>query len=342
MPAEAPAYDPASGFCLPVAIAVLLLGADLRQILRRASQFLLPFALCVVGTVAGAALAHSAMGRFVDGSAQLGGVLTAGYVGGTVNFISVREQLGMSPARATAALVADNVVMAVSIAILFALAGSPRFARWLGHRPLVAGPAPGAERNPFEEPVGTWPVVLGLAVAGAVAAAGNWLGARLAELDAGIPDPSVRETVAAVIGNKYVAISVLAVALASAVPRARLWSAPAAPLGVFMLYVYLFVLGLAADLRAVARDALVLLPYCGIVAGGNLVTAVLGARLFRLAPEPVLLSINATIGGPSTAGAMAGARGWYALVLPAILTGLLGYAVATPLGVLVGRWLGTW
>jgi uncharacterized membrane protein len=46
------------------------------------------------------------------------------------------------------------------------------------------------------------------------------------------------------------------------------------------------------------------------------------------------------MGGPTTAAAFAIARRWDGLVIPAILCGTLGYAVATFIGVHLGKWLG--
>ncbi len=47
------------------------------------------------------------------------------------------------------------------------------------------------------------------------------------------------------------------------------------------------------------------------------------------------LASNANIGGPTTATAMAGAKGWNSLMAPAILVGVFGYVVGNYWGILV-------
>ena len=46
-----------------------------------------------------------------------------------------------------------------------------------------------------------------------------------------------------------------------------------------------------------------------------------------------------TVQGPTTAAAMAVARRWQTLVMPAVLCGTLGYAVANFIGIWLGNWL---
>lgn len=67
-----------------------------------------------------------------------------------------------------------------------------------------------------------------------------------------------------------------------------------------------------------------------------------GGRLLRLPMQAVLIASNANVGGPATAAAMASAKGWQHMVQPAVLTGSLGYACATFVGVWMGGCLRSW
>ena len=94
-----------------------------------------------------------------------------------------------------------------------------------------------------------------------------------------------------------------------------------------------------ADLKRLILTAPLLFIFCIIIAVVSFVTTFGLGRLFKLNLEDLSLSVNAALGGPVSAAAMAIAKGWKELVLPALLVGIWGYVIGTYLGVLVGNLL---
>ena len=106
-------------------------------------------------------------------------------------------------------------------------------------------------------------------------------------------------------------------------------------LGTFMLYLFLFCLGLPADLKMVFVQAPLFFLFCSIIAGVNLGWTLLWGKVFGFSLEELLLAVNANLGGAPSAAALAVSAGWPRLVLPGILVGIWGYVIGTPVGVLV-------
>jgi len=135
--------------------------------------------------------------------------------------------------------------------------------------------------------------------------------------------------------NKFVLITAVSLLLATLFHKPMSAINGPEELGTFMLYLFLFCIGLPADLKMVLVQAPLFFVFCAIIAVVNFAITLTLGRLLRFNLEELLLSVNANLGGPPSAAAMAISAGWPRLVLPGILVGIWGYVIGTPIGVMV-------
>lgn len=126
-----------------------------------------------------------------------------------------------------------------------------------------------------------------------------------------------------------------AVVLASLFPKFFSSLRGAQEIGTFLIYIFFVVIGCPADLWSVIKNAPLLFLFCGIIAAINILFTIGVGKIFKLPIEELTVSSNANLGGPSSAAAMAVAKGYNDLIIPAILVGLWGYMIGTPLGLII-------
>ena len=327
IPNTSAVYDSVLEWIVPLAIPLLLFDTNLRRIFREAGRMAVAFLIGTVGTLLGAWVGVKLV-DLGDSAPQLAGVFSATYIGGGMNFVAVAQATGFNDgSQMTASVAADNLITAVYLIGVMSL---PAWS-WLG-RVIPATIATRAPRlateatNPLESPPPTsfkvFNIAAALALALTIAGGGQWLAASI-----GLPDFGI------------LFITILALIPGNLAPRAIKHLEGHSELGILGVYVFLFVLGAMADLRTVFTAALPITIFALIIVVVHLITILLIGGLLRFDLAELIIASNACVGGSSSAGPLAAARGWPELATPGILCGALGNAIGTFLGMGAAHWL---
>lgn len=111
-------------------------------------------------------------------------------------------------------------------------------------------------------------------------------------------------------------------------------------LGTYMMYIFFAVIGVPASIAMMLKRAPLLVIFTLIICFTNLLFTLAAGKLLHFSIEEILIASNANVGGPTTACAMANARGWKALIVPSLLMGTLGYIIGNYLGIFSGLLIG--
>ena len=341
MPAdgEVPAYEFVSTWLVPMALPLLLLRADFRQIALATGRLMISFHLAVVGTLVGAVLGFAVVKGMVPEAAKAAGIMSASYIGGMVNFLAVQESTHASSTLTTSLIVSDNLVMAGFFLVILWIVSSSFFLRRYRHPHTEEADTAGTEAAGAHwerKGISLLDVAVCLSVASAVVAVAMLIkkNAELLWLPPG--DTQWLESIARdLLTNRFVLVTAISLVTATLFARSLKRVNGADELGSFMLYLFLFSIGLPANLKAMLSGGPALFVLCGIMATTNVLVPLVVGWFLRLPIEELMIGVNASLGGPPTAAAMAISKGWSKLVLPGLLVGLWGYTIGTPLGLLV-------
>ena len=334
LPTDSPSYDLVEDYLVPVAIPLLLFRANVVRILRETGPMFAAFHVASLGTIIGAFLAAFIFRGQFDRVPEVAGIMTGSYIGGAVNFVAIKDSYHVSENLTNPLLVADNFIMAGMFAALLVMAGSKFFRRHYPHPHSLQGDkedvAALAARHWRPKEISLLDIAKALAIAFGVAA--------VSTLVTGVIKGHIEsKIVQSVFANRYVLITFLTVALTTLFHRRMEKIQGAEDLGMYLLYLFFFVIGLKADFVLVVTKVPALFGFCTVIAVTNLLVTLVLGKLFKLNLEELLLSVNATLGGAPSAAAMAISRGWSELVLPGLLAGIWGYVIGTFVGIVVAE-----
>ncbi|MBT8080241.1 MAG: DUF819 family protein [Gammaproteobacteria bacterium] len=325
IPSAAPAYDVVWDYLVPIAIPLLLFQADLKRIATEAGPTLIAFFVAATGVVAGAIIAASVMDLGPQ-EAELAGIFTGTYIGGGLNFFAVADATGMQGSSIlAAAYAADNVVTNLHFLLVIVIPG----VAWMVHkypsRHIANARAETREGEESHQRVVSLDLtgwLLALALAFALAAIGKTAAAL-----AGKPEYAM------------LTITALALIVATAFPGLAQSLSGYHETGTILIYVFLASASAAADVWELIELAPILVVYAAFIIFVHMAILFGVGLLFRFDLAELAVASAVCIGGPSSALALASAKGWRDLIIPGVLAGSFGYASGSFIGVMVTEWL---
>ena len=345
IPTSCPLYDDIVwGYAVPLGIPLLLLQCNMKKIWRETGRMMVIFLIGSAGTVAGAFLAYWLLSPFIPGLAGVAAMMTGSYIGGGVNFAALAAEFDVGEIKA-ATTVADNLLMALYFFALIFIAGMKFFRAHYSHPHIDAVKATGGEEGRTQAAV-YWSrkdislrdIAMNFAYAAAVVYAAKLISAMIGGL---IPDTGVvLHILHTFFGSEYVWITTVSMACATLGDRQVAKLSGSQEIGTYLIYLFLFVIGVPASIAKIITETPLLLAFTAIMVAVNMLFCFVGGRLLHFDLEDIILASNANIGGPTTAAGMAISQGWSALVGPCMLVGTFGYVIGTYLGILVGGILG--
>ena len=344
IPLDAAAYDFVWDYIIPLSIPMLLFNADIRKIGRESGRLLIIYLISGFGTIAGGILAYNLLKGSFEGLGSVLPMMIGTYTGGSVNLAAMSDVYNVGGELVSSSVVADNLLMALYFFALIAAAGSKFFLKRYRH-PLIdehdggggAG-AGGAATYWKAKEVSLKDIAFCLALSLVIVA----VSVKIAGLLGGLIPTSnfVLSLINGLLGNQYLIITTLTMIIATLFPR-QVGSIPGAQeIGTYLIHIFFAVIGVPASIYMIVTKAPLLLLFCGLIVLTNMIVSFLFGKLFRFSLEEIIIASNANIGGPTTAAAMAIAKGWNALIVPAILVGTLGYVLGNYYGIFAGTVIG--
>ena len=323
-------YSLVFDYFMPVAIPLMLFSSNLVKIIRESGRLLLAYIIGAVGVVLGCFLTFHLI-DLGSGSADTAGVIAATLIGGSMNFVATAEILKFSTNTLfTATLAIDNVVANFYVLLLFIVPSLTFLSRFFSKpdnnsestEVSVTSAKAGAKGITLER------IAVSLFIAVAVAGTGSFIA------------PYFQSLFHTDLNLSILVITLLSIFVANILPKPlKVLEETAFSIGLWMMYIFLAVIGAATNLHDILHVGLPVLGFYLTIMFFHFFFLLSLARLFKLDVYEVIVSSAANIMGPSVAAPMAASLGRKKLVTPGILVGILGYVIGTFIGVSIALFL---
>ena len=344
IPTESVVYDQVWAYVVPLAITLLLYQCNITKIWKESGKILVLFLISSIGTMLGSTLGFLLLNKHIPELGQLAGMMTGAYIGGGANFAAMASAFDIPGDLVSAAVVSDNLLMALYFFVLISIPSIAFFRKKFRHPHIDE-----VEKVGIKE--------------GETAASSYWKSKEVSLKDIGFCigsafiivalSVSLADFLASVIptsnaflkiintlfGNQYLIITTVTMLCATIKSDFFGNLGGAQEIGTFLIYLFFVVIGVPASISSIINNSPLLLVFCLIIVLVNMLVTFGAAKLFKFNLEDAILASNACIGGPTTAAAMAVSKSWSKLIAPIMLIGTLGYVIGNYCGIIVGNFL---
>ena len=308
------------------------------------------YLLSALGTVLGSFVAFYLLKNAIPELNKIIPMFTGTYIGGSVNFAAMAHEYGVSKEINSAALVADNLLMAIYFFVLITIPTMNFFLKRYKH-PHIDHVESNIDKDDTEtlsskywgaKEISLKDIALVIASAFLIVTVSKFVADFFASV---IPKPEPGQQffmtlLNGLLGNSYLIMTTITMLLATFFEDFFGKLPGSQEIGTFLIYIFFAVIGAPASIALILKEAPLLLLVAALIVGINLVVSLIFGKIFKFSIEEIMIASNASVGGPTTSAAMAIAKGWTNLVGPALLVGTLGYVLGNYFGIFVGTVLG--
>ena len=347
IPTESAIYDSVWSIIVPLAIPLLLFHVNIKKLFKESGRLLMIFLISSVGTVAGTIIAFFILKDHIPLLNKLAAMFSASYIGGGVNFAAMSAKFETPGELVSSAVVADNLNMALLFVILMVIP-TMQFFRKKYKTPHIDELESRSKKDQVNQSKAYWKAkeisLKDIALSVGTAFALVILAKKVSTwFDTLIPSGEdvnfLLNLLNGLIGDQYLMLTTFTFLALLLFPKFFDSLSGSQEIGTYLIHIFFVVIGIPASIPLIIENAPLLLVFAFIIVAINLIVSLVGAKVFKFELEETLLAVNANIGGPTTAAALAIAKGWSNLVGPILIVGTLGYIIGNYVGTFLGLWL---
>ncbi len=342
IPTESVVYDQVWNYAVPLAITLLLYQCNVKKVWKESGKILVLFLISSVGTMIGSAIGYVILNKHIPYLAELAGVMTGTYIGGSVNFAAISSSFDIPGDLVSAAVVSDNLLMALYFFVLIAIPTIGIFRKSFRHPHIdevekldIKDGETAASTYWTSKAISLKDIGFSIGSAFIIVAISNTVASLFSSI---IPTSNAFLNILnTLLGNQYLIITTITMICATLKSDFFGNLGGAQELGTYLIYLFFVVIGAPASISSILFESPLLLVFCFIIVLLNMIVTFIAAKLLKFDLEEAILVSNACIGGPTTAAAMAVSKSWSKLIAPIMLIGTLGYVIGNYFGIIVGN-----